>query len=77
MNKRKLKIYFQTKTDFLDNFLQKGSLTKERAGQTRTDRSNGDGGGDASMSATTPVRRRCRYIAPPEFEISESRNTEL
>ena len=31
------------------------------AGQTRTDRSNGDGGGDASMLATTPVRRRCRY----------------
>ena len=28
------------------------------AGQTRTDRLNGDGGGDASMSATTPVRQR-------------------
>ena len=26
MNKRKLKIYFQTKTDFLDDFLPKGSL---------------------------------------------------
>ena len=26
MDKRKLKIYFQTKTDFLDNFLSKGSL---------------------------------------------------
>ena len=33
------------------------------AGQTRTDRSNGDGGGDASMLATTPVRRRCRYTS--------------
>ena len=28
MNKRKLKIYFQTKTDFLDDFLPKGSLCK-------------------------------------------------
>ena len=26
MNKRKLKIYFQTKNDFLDDFLPKGSL---------------------------------------------------
>ena len=26
MDKRKLKIYFQAKTDFLDDFLPKGSL---------------------------------------------------
>ena len=26
MDKRKLKIYFQTKTDFLDDFLPNGSL---------------------------------------------------
>ena len=48
MDKRKLKIYFQTKTDFLDDFLPKGSLCP---GQTKVS-------GDHKRETTNEV---CRF----------------